>query len=344
MGYTTLGQMLSWLEQPTGLTVRDNRQELVEIANDVRREMFNMYQDVPLFLDAEECFEIKKFPRDCNNCDESYLGFTLNEGMQTPEASWVNSSPVAMYSKWRSTHVGLPPGAGNDCKLEMHDVGAIFPTQMDLPLNECHHLKVMTDSAEDEAMGESVTLNFKNDRNELVEEHLLLKREYVRTEQMARALATPGGVRLPHGLCGAVRLALDDGTIIAEYAPWQVVPAFRRMQVLGVCEGDHISVRAAREFVPLYFDYDVVETDNKRALVNGALYLRYNDSVNTEPGYAEKATGHFLHMQRLLLGEKSRDFGKGTVRKHTISEGCVQRSGLNSKQYGRIRHYGRISS
>jgi hypothetical protein len=327
--YSTFGQLLEWLQQPTGLTVRENRAELAETANDVRRLFYNLYEQVPLFMDIEECFCVARYAVDCsNNCPDTYLGITLSEGMQTPEMAFVNGAPVRMNSEWRSYKTGMPNGATINCSRDMVSMGHHFCTAIDPPLDGCGPIKVKTCSAADEADKKSVTLRYIAETGKEHTEHLLLTREYVKTERNVRALLSPGGIVLPHGLCGDVTIADGRGIIIAELAPHQLVPAYRRYSVSGVCVGDMVSVRASREFHPLYFDHDVVETDNKRAFVEGALFLRYNDSINQDPSYTAKALGHDIKMREALLGEKSREFGKATRRNKFLSEGSVRRSGL----------------
>jgi len=335
MAYTTFAQMLQWLQQPTGLTVHENRAELVEIANDVRRLFYGLYENIPMFLDVQECLQVNSYNRDCNSCEETYFGVTLPEGVQTP---------VVMNSQWRSYKVGIPPGDGSTCMLQSFDMGDIWPTPVDIPAGMCQSLKVKTSCAADAALNLPVALTFIDDTNTKRTESLQLTRNYVTTEAKAKSLVAPGGIVLPTGLTGSVTVALTDGTIIAELNPFTVVPAFRRLQVTGVCEDSQITIKAARKFVPLYFDYDVVETDNKRAMVEAALFLRYNDSVTTDPSYAQKALAHETRMREQLLGNKARDFGKATRRQKQLSEGRVQRSELHSKQYNRTRWLGRISS
>jgi hypothetical protein len=344
MAYTVFSQVLQWLQQPTGLTVHENRAELVEIANDVRRLFFNLYENIPMFLDAEECLCVHSYNRDCNACEDTYLGITLPEGMQTPEAMWVNSTPVVMNSKWRSYKVGIPPGDSSSCRLQSFDMGDIWPTALDLPHGECQGIKIKTGCAADAALNKEATLTFIDENGEKRSEQVKIAREYHSTVARARSLAAPGGIALPVGLTGAITVATTDGSIIAEVSPFNPVPSFRRLQISGVCEGDQVSVRGAREFTPLYFDYDVVETNNKRAFVEGALFLRYNDSVTADPTYSQKALVHETRMREQLLGDKAREFGKSTKRLKTLSEGFVRRSGLNSKSYNRIRFLGRTSS
>lgn len=344
MGYTTFNQMLQWLQQPTGLTVHENRTELVEIANDVRRLMYNLYENIPMFLDVQECLQVQSYNRKCNSCEDTYLGVTLPEGVQTPEAMWLNNSPVVMNSQWRSYKVGIPPGDGSTCMLQSFDMGDIWPTPVDIPGGDCQKIKVKTNCSADAALNLAVSVTFIDETGRKRTESLLLAKEYMSTEAKAMSLVAPGGIVLPTGITGSVTVALTDGTIIAELNPFTPVPAFRRLQVTGVCEDSQITIKAARKFIPLYFDYDVVETDNKRAMVEGALFLRYNDSVTTDPAYAAKALGHETRMREQLLGNKSRDFGKATRRQKQLSEGRVQRSKLHSKQYNPTRYLGRISS
>jgi len=244
---------------------------------------------------------------------------------------------------WRSYKVGQSDGTTINCSRDMFDMGHNFSTALDPPLDGCLPIKIKTTSATDENDGKTVAVRYTDENGAEHTDHIPLSREYQKTSRNVTSLLSPGGIVLPHGLCGAVLVANGDGEIIAELAPHQLVPAYRRYQVTGVCEGDQVSVRANREFHPLYFDYDVVETDNKRAFVEGALYLRYNDSINQDPSYTAKALSHDIKMREALLGEKSREFGKATRRNKFLSEGSVRRSGLIGRRtWG--GYYGRRTS
>jgi len=306
--------------------------------------MYNLYENIPMFMDMQECLQVQSYNRDCNSCEDTYLGVTLPEGVQTPEAMWLNNSPVVMNSEWRSYKVGIPPGNAGTCMLQSFDMGDIWPTPVDIPAGECQKIKVMTSCAADAALELPVSLTFIDETGERRTESIKLGREYNSTEAKARSLIAPGGIVLPTGITGAVTVALTDGSILAELNPFTPVPAFRRLQITGVCEDSQISIKAARKFVPLFFDYDVVETDNKRAMVEAALFLRYNDSINQDPTYSAKALAHEVRMREQLLGDKAREFGKATRRIQTLSEGHVKRSGLIGRRWAPIRYYGRTNS
>ena len=123
MGYTTLGEALKWLEEPTGKTVKDNRCELVDKLNRIRQHFYLLYGQIDLFMDGEECICVQEFPLDCN-CKESYLGITLPPEYDGVEAIWLNDVPIKMYDRWREYRAGIKSTCST--KLAMYDVAEFF--------------------------------------------------------------------------------------------------------------------------------------------------------------------------------------------------------------------------
>jgi len=120
MGYATLGQMLQWIEKPSGKTIKDNRCELVELANRIRQHFYLLYETVPLYLDGEECFMVEEFPLDCN-CKETFFGITLPDEYETVEAIWKNDIPIKMFDKWREYRDGIKSSC-SACGWGMYDI------------------------------------------------------------------------------------------------------------------------------------------------------------------------------------------------------------------------------
>ena len=145
---------------------------------------------------------------------------------------------------------------------------------------------------------------------------------------------------LPPNLVGAVVIADAKGRILSEYSPNIVVPSFRRVKIVGVCCGDQVLVKASRRFKPLYFDTDVIETDNRLAIEETAKYFRYNDNTQADLQYQAKASSHAANAKFYLLGEKSRHRGKGTISNMRINHGPKNRSGLRTKQGSHRNHFG----
>ena len=328
MGYTTLGQALYWLEEPTGLTVKDNRCQLVDKLNRIRQHFYLLYGEINLFMDGEECICINEYPLDCN-CKETFTGITLPAEYETVEAIWLNDVPIKMYDKWREYRDGIKSTCS--CKLEMIDIENFFPTERELsPCGKSQFVKIKAEDARD--CGKIATIRYKDANGQQTENEILLTQEYVRTERQVLRINPRGGVILPANLFGAVWIAEENGRVLSEYDPSQAVPSYRRLKIPGTCVGDQVLVKASRRFKPLYFDSDVIETDNRLAIEEAARYFRYNDSTRGDQTYEAKSATHAANCRFYLLGEKSRHRGGATISQMRINHGPKNRSGLNKKQ------------
>jgi len=336
MGYTTVGQALYWLEKPTGKTVKDDRCELIEILNEIRQHFYLLYEDTPLFLDGEECITVQQYPMDCN-CKETFLGITLPPEYETPEAVWINNVPIKMYDKWREYRDGIKSGCG--CKLAVYDMQSFYPTERDIsPCGECKYIKFKAEHPAD--CGKTVQISFKDASGQDKTEEVLLANEYIRTETQVMHINDRGGIVLPPGLHGSVTVAEECGRILSVYGPTETVPSYRRMKVEGVCCGDQVYVKANRRFMPLYFDNDVIETDNRLAIQEAARYFQYNNSTRADMQYEAKAATHAANAKFYLLGEKSRHRGKATISQMRYTHGELKQSDLYGKRGSMRGRYG----
>jgi len=335
MGYATLGQMLQWLEKPAGKTVKDNRCELVELANRIRQHFYLLYEDLPLFMDGEECITVEEFPLDCN-CKETYMGITLPDEYQTVEAIWKNDVPIKMFDKWREYRDGVQSTCS--CELAMWDIENFFPTERELICGKCSYVKMLVRNPAD--VGKTAIIHYIDSNDQDRTDEILLTQDYVRTSSWVKRINPRGGVILPPHMVGAVIIADEGGRILSEYPPNITVPAYRRMKLTGVCCGDQVLVKASRRFRPLYFDTDVIETDNRLAIEEAARYFRYNDNTQADLQYEAKAATHSANAKFYLLGEKSRQRGKATISNINLSQGRIKKSGLSTKQRSMNNHFG----
>lgn len=328
MGYATLGQALYWIEEPFGLTVKENRCELVEKLNRIRQHFYLLYGELDLFMDGEECITIEEFPLDCN-CKETYTGFTLPPEYEGVEAIWKNDVPIKMFDKWREYREGIKSACST--KLAMYDIEDFFPTERELsPCGSCSYVKVKAQDAKD--CGKLVKITYRDSAGQEHTDDIVLASEYNRTSRKVLRINPRGGVILPNNLVGAVWIADESGRILSEYDPSQTVPSYRRMKVTGVCAGDQVLVKANRRFKPLYFDTDVIETDNRLAIEEAARYFKFNDSNRGDQAYEVKSAAHSANARFYLLGEKGRHRGHATISQLRLNHGPKNRSGLNKKQ------------
>jgi hypothetical protein len=329
MSYTTLGTVLDWLQEPTGLTVRDNRAELVRKANDIRQHFYMLYEKVQMFMDIEECFCVKKFTYHCDPCGRHYLGITLPSYMQQIEAMEVSGRPVTLFNKWREFNAGFAARAG--CKVQAEDMGDGFCTELDI--GDCP-LPVKIKVHDQKDCNKSVRFIYYDAGNLECTEEFRLSVGYTATQTGAVRFKNPAGIVFSHPLEGGAIIALCDerSTIISEVYPGETIPSLRRHRLVNVCENDVVRLRASRRYTPLYFDHDIVETDNKQAFVEMALSFKFTRSQSTDPQVLQKGAWHEARAKAYLLGEKARDEGGGVVRRINLLGTKISRSGLPSRR------------
>lgn len=299
---TTLAHMIGLLEHPLQETVARNRDYLVDSANRVRQLFYNLYKEFELEVDVTDCFEVQEFTDNaCVTCDGSYLGVTLPAHMQTVEAVWSHrGTPFDLYSKWRETKTGIKPKM--DCALATYDRPGTFPTERDL--NKQSALSVQAVNPAD--AGKQVEIVYRDIGGETKREALVLQQVGgTATTNIAVGIMS---VVLPQ-LLGPVRLTQAcDGRLLSEYLPGELVPSYKRIKVTGVSACDQILVRASRQFTPVYWDTDIVETDNQEAIINAGLYIFYSGS-GPEGQMLQKAEYHYSKMRDALHGEAARQLG-----------------------------------
>lgn len=332
MGYTTLGTVLKWIERPAGVNISTRREEAVDMVNRIREHFYYLYQDTPLFLDVEECIQVQEFCADCQ-CEETYTGITLPSGFQTPEAMFRLKQPIPMYSRWREYRVGVQ--GDQACDLQEFDMGSIFSTERDITCGLRTRLGFWVENPID--CGKVVRIAYRDASGNKFEEQIALQTKAVLTERSASFIEHNGGVVLPTDLKGRVYLAEERGRILSVYTPDQHVPTYRRLKLTGVSCEDQILVKAARKFVPLYDDMDVVETDNRNAFESAARHFYFIDNNEAGTAFEQKAEYHGGKAKAYLLGEKSRENGKQTIKQFWVGGTKRNRTGLRSRRGGGYR-------
>ena len=244
--------------------------------------------------------------------------------MQTPEAAWHNRHPVKLFNKWRECRSGLK--FDDSCKIEIYEVAGRFPTEIDIQNNGCPTaIKFRVECEAD--VGRTAIVQYIDANGRQEEEIIELHRDYSATEGQALKIEQ---VILDDQLQGGVKIAQMNGTIISEYGPEETVPSYRRFKVTGLKDDSQIAVRANRKYIPLFFDTDTVETDNQLAIEEMARYFRLNDSSDAE--LKQQASIHAKNAKGYLLGEKSRDLGKGSISQFRFNQGPIRGSGLRKNR------------
>lgn len=305
MSYALFSKAKGWVSNGYG-TCDDIT--LTEITNAIRQFFYSWYAELPVALDADECFQVQTFCVDCNRCDDVYRGITLPRHIETVEAMWFNNYTVQLFDRWRTWQQGM--GEPHECNLAKYDVGHAFPTERDLIPNQPRVLWVKPMNSADR--GKTVTIRGTAITGSPFEETLTLGAEPVKTTLPLRSIAKPGGV-VKEPTVGRVIIGEDDGRILSYYAPDETVPAYTRIKITGLPAGcQFVNIRAARRFVELFDDFDVVETGNQNVWEAMARYLRLSKKPVKDADELRSMASDLSLAQKLMLGDKSRQTGKST--------------------------------
>lgn len=278
----------------------------MDVVNTIRQTLYSWYSEIAVAVDAEQCFEVQDFCLDCNDCNDSYRGVTLPRDFQTVEAMWYDSAPVELWGRWREWQQGM--SNPKDCGLDSYVVGNTFPTERDILPNHPRSIIVSPLDAAD--VGKTILIRGTAIGGAPFEERLELCNMPVKTSQHLMSLNRPGGV-VKDVTLGRVVIAEEGGRVLSIYGPDETVPAYTRIKITGLPDGcRHVNIRAARKYVELYEDSDVVESDNKLLWETMARWLKLNrkEGRNREDVTSENA--YFAQAKGLLLGDKSREIGK----------------------------------
>lgn len=305
MAYALFSQAKTWVAEGYG---ECGEKSLGKVVNKIRAEMFNWYQELSLFLDAVECFQLQHFFMDCNTCQGGYLGVTLPRDMLTVEAMWWNDFPIQLRSSWREFQEGLSPEC--DCRLQKLDIPGFFSTALDVNARCPSKIAVVCSDPSD--VGKVLKLRGTDFLGRGHSQEMIMGIQPTWTEVPMISIAR-GGVIKPRTE-SRVRLLDETGRMLAVYEPDETVPSYRRIKITGLhstCEA--VNIRAARKYFPIYGDDDVVETDNQPAWDAMARYMRlYEKSDKTREDIAVEQS-HLKKAVTMMTGEKSRETGKGTA-------------------------------
>lgn len=304
MAYTTLSRAIQMVARGSG----ECGDSLIDIVNRIRREWFNWYAELPLFLDVVECYRLNRFCFDCEDCRDSYLGITLPRECQTVEALWWNDWPVALESSWREFQTGIRPEC--DCRLQKLDMPGAFSTAADIRSGRPARLRVVAQNVAD--IGKTITIRGMAGHGAMVEQAFVLSTAPQLSNEAFRFITPRGGV-VKETTTGRVVVAEEDGRLLGIYEPDETVPSYRRIKITGMPEEcDVVNVRCARRYYPLIGENDVVETDNEPAWDAMARYLRSyrrsgksGEELKEEQIYLATAKAH-------MLGDLARERGKAT--------------------------------
>lgn len=314
--YSTLEEAVNWIAAESGRHPERNRSQIVDDINDARRLFYTIYQRVRLDFYVEGCVAVQCFCEKCNNCTEpeKYTGVTLPAELEQLEALWTGCAPVPLYDKWVEYRTFVRNS--NTCLTKGIDQGGDFPLQADIPCGQCSLLKFTATDKTD--CGKEVFVRYLDSNNEERTEHIKLSLEGSCIESAASSVARPGGIVLPVGLQGGVIVQdAKSGKCLGRLNPKITVPAFRRVKLTGVKEGDFVAFRATRKFTELHWNWDVVEVGGEQKLALIEAY-RYNKLIGTgsgDPAWTAKAKLHLDNLTQYIAGSNMRSDGATVTRR-----------------------------
>ena len=316
MRYTTLERAIAAAGRGYA---ESNPDRLIEIVNAIRQELYSMYSQVSQFATAQECFEVQRFCVDCNDGGETYRGITLPRDYATVEAMWFDGRSVKMFDRWRAWQDGISSPC--ECGLKKFDMGDSFPSERDID-GKCK-LVVVAQSSSDVMKKFTIrgkTLTGQSEETfELSDNPQATNFVWLSIDQIVKDQTE-----------GAVVLAQDNGRKLSIYAPEEVVPAYKRIKITGIPDGcAYVNIMAAREYVPLHDEADVVETGNLRVWELMARYLKLDRKDGRDRADMISAEKFKADARALLLGDASRQKGKSTTTDLRVASPGIARHGLH---------------
>ena len=327
MAAATTKEALEWLAAETGRNVVRDRPELLTILNDIRRFFYVTYDKLKLDFWLEGCFAVQEFYDPCDKCNGAplkYLGITLPAEMNQVEQMRLSGIPVTIHNRWVN-YMSIPAGGSS---VKSADMGGDFPTQLDWDPSKCVRPVFMATDPKD--CGKTVTISFFDANNNRSIEHIPLSLQGSQAETEVRQFVRPGGIVLPVDLCGPV-VAYDclGGETIGYYGPKTAVPSFRRIRIIDGCCGEVVWVKATRRFTEVCFDWEVIETDNKLAIIEAQRYLKIMAVNSADAQWLAMARTHMANVEQYIGGGNFRDDGATSVRKITLFQKPLRKSRLN---------------
>lgn len=317
--HTTTAEALKWIAAETGRNVIKDRAELLEHLNDARRLMYSLYAELKLNFWIEGCFRVSEFFEPCLECNgvpAKYYGITLPDHMAQAEKIHLGTRKVNIYNRWADF---TAPTSCSGREIRSIDMGGDFPTQLDWDQSKCVSPVFMATDPKD--CGKVVHVEYYDETNTQRSEDVRLTTSGTKMEAQVRQFMRPGGIVLPVDLNGEV-VAYDcvNGSTIGFYARSPSVPGFRRIKIADACCGDVVEVKGTRRFVQVAFDWDVIETDNKLAILEAYRYNKIMAINSSDAQWIYKARAHKENLKTYIGGDNFRDEGASSVREFKFGD------------------------
>lgn len=324
MGQTTLHQAAVWVADAAGLDLSADCERVVGLVNDVRELIYEMS---PMAWKATLCVPIRCLCNDCGSCSTNYAGLSLPPWVNQVLAVWSDARPMPVVDRW-----GIYPYDADwqDATTNQAvDMGTGYPFLADTPCDgACFRMGFVARLKAD--AGKILALRYvdksgKNRSEDIPLSDLWTSPKYPIGRIEAR------GITLPLGLKGNIVAKMEDGTILSEWEPWEIVPEYRRIKLPGFqcCSaGKMLTVHAERRFVRLSRLSDAVETDKKLIWEDGYNHLLLHRRTSGDDGDIQNAVKFITSFKARLEVEARATWGKTKRVALRFAPASSRRSGL----------------
>lgn len=299
---TVLEQAACWVANAVGKLWPQDKAEVLALTNDVRELM---YDTSVLGWQGTLCVPIRRFNQTCGTCG-TFCGVSLPNYVANVLGVYWDGRAMPVVDRW-----GVYPydesGLQSCRAFQFVDLGEEHPFLNDPPPGECYKIQLMAKARAD--VGKIVTLRYLDANDIERTEEVALQNLRVETNYLVKSILR-NGVSLPINLVGAVSARTDNGILLAEWQPWEVVPGYRRLRLEGgECDVQSVVVHFERRRARLFAMSDPVETDQKLIWEDGAKYLRLHrkssadqEDMMNEKKFLASFTGKLEELGRRLRG------------------------------------------
>ena len=315
---------LSAISEPLGLTVTDNRNQVLKSLNLIRSMMYSSYQSYAVAVDREQCITLQKFYECGHTCGQNYyIGITLPYDA-------VNIEGLKIYDQVVRRNSSRQPVESDF--FEGWDVLTPTPTQTEIPSGTSGRLLFKGDCIADK--GKKVTVKFLDCQGAAREETLTIG-EKDETDLAASYITSivfePGKLEK---VSLFYRQTGSNDCLLSQYHKQELVPTYKRIK-FNSCEPTcptQVRVVIARKFFEVSSDEELVETDSIFALREFAAYLFINNRMNNTPQDRQEATRHLAQATSAIVGDQRREDGESQSHVINIKSGIRRTSGLLSNR------------
>lgn len=325
MSFVTTAKAMTWVAEELGRSLPSQSKEVLSRLNDVRRLFYSAYQKIRLNFYSDLCFKLEELPEECPTCGDSpstYLGFALPHELEQVEQAWLSGIPMNIHNSWYEyqTHT-----QGYTEKAKLIDMGIDYPLAKDWCPGTCETLRFIAESPED--CGKKIRVSFINSTDSLETREITLNLDGVCVTEV-KSLTRPGGIVILDDLCGGLTVTGKSGVLYGYIHPGTSIPAFRRLKATNGCLGNIVHIKATRKFQEVCFGWEVIETDNKLAILEALRYLKVLETNSSDAQWIAKAKMHMQNCIELIAGANYRSDGGSSVRFLNLRPVKVTRTGL----------------